>query len=383
MRVLIASDSFKGSLKSLEVADIIEKGIRRVYGAAHVEKIALADGGEGTVEAIVESLKGEYRCVEVSGPLGDKVRARYGVVNGGTAIIEMAEASGLYLIPGEKRNPLATSTYGTGELIRDAMNLGCRRIILGIGGSATNDGGMGMAAALGVKFLDQNGNHLEPGGGHLDRLSKIDIGGISPLIAETEFLVASDVNNPLCGERGASRVFGPQKGASRQMVEVLDRNLLHYADIIKKELSMDVKDVPGAGAAGGTGAGLVVFCGAKIAKGIDVVLDTVNIEDRIKDADVVITGEGRLDEQTAYGKAPVGLALRAKKYGKPVFAVVGSIGKGADLVYRHGIDAVMSAVVNPVTLDEAIKESPRLIEEASERLFRIIRAVESAAPFAS
>jgi glycerate kinase len=232
-----------------------------------------------------------------------------------------------------------------------------------------------------VKFLDKDGNHLEMGGGSLDRLHKIDISGLAPLVGETEFVVASDVSNPLCGERGASRVFGPQKGASPQMVEILDENLLHYANIIKKDLDMDVNDVPGAGAAGGLGAGLVAFCKAKLAKGIDIVLDTVNIEDKIKEADIVITGEGRLDGQTVYGKVPVGIGLRAKKYNKPVFAVAGSIGKGAELVYRHGIDAVMSAIVAPITIEEAIKESPVLIEEASERLFRIIRAVEKSAIF--
>lgn len=375
MKVLIATDSFKGSLKSLEAADIIEKGIRRVYSAAQVEKIAIADGGEGTVEAMVESLQGEYRYAEVSDPIGNKVRARYGIVNGDTAIIEMAEASGLYLVPKDKRNPLTTSTYGTGELIRDALSRGCRKIILGIGGSATNDGGMGMAAALGVKFLDQDGNHLAMGGGFLDRLQKIDISGIISLVDETEFVVACDVNNPLCGERGASRVFGPQKGASPQMVDMLDKNLRHYADIINKNLSIDVFDTPGAGAAGGLGAGLMVFCKAKLMKGMDIVLNTINIDDRIKEADIVITGEGRLDEQTAYGKVPVGIGLRAKKYGKLVFAIAGSIAAGAELVYQHGIDSAMSAIAAPMTLDEAISDSPRLIEEASERLFRIIRAV--------
>ena len=218
MKVLIATDSFKGSLKSLEAAALIGKGIRRVYSAAQVEKIAIADGGEGTVEAMVESLQGEYRSAEVSDPIGNKVRASYGIVNGDTAIIEMAEASGLYLVPQEKRNPLTTSTYGTGELIKDALSRGCRKVILGIGGSATNDGGMGMAAALGVKFLDQDGEPLAMGGGFLDRLQRIDVSGIMPLVDETEFVVACDVNNPLCGERGASRVFGPQKGASPQMV---------------------------------------------------------------------------------------------------------------------------------------------------------------------
>ena len=375
MKVLIATDSFKGSLKSLEVADIIEKGIRRVYRTAEVEKIAIADGGEGTVEAMVESLKGEYRSAVVSDPIGKQVRARYGIVNGDTAIIEMAEASGLYLVPKEKRNPLTTSTYGTGELIRDALSRGCRKVILGIGGSATNDGGMGMAAALGVQFLDQDGEPLAMGGGFLDRLQRIDMSSITPLVGETEFVVACDVNNPLCGESGASRVFGPQKGASPQMVELLEKNLRHYADVIKKDLAIDVLDAPGGGAAGGLGAGLMVFCRANLLKGMDIVLDTLNIDDRIKAADIVITGEGRLDEQTAYGKVPVGIGLRAKKYKKPVFAIAGSIAPGADLVYQNGVDSAVSAVSAPMTIDEAISESPRLIEEASERLFRIIRAV--------
>jgi glycerate kinase len=375
MRVLIATDSFKGSLKSLEAAAFIEKGIRRVYSTAQVEKIAIADGGEGTVEAMVESLRGQYRQAEVSDPVGNKVRARYGIVNGDTAIIEMAEASGLYLVPQEKRNPFTTSTYGTGELIRDALSRGCRKIILGIGGSATNDGGMGMAAALGVKFLDKEGEPLAMGGGFLDKLQRVDISSVMPLVSQTEFVVACDVNNPLCGERGASRVFGPQKGASPQMVEVLDNNLRHYAEIIKKDLAIDVLDAPGGGAAGGLGAGLMVFCRAKLMKGMDIILNTINIDDRIKEADIVITGEGRLDEQTAYGKVPAGIGLRAKKYGKPVFAIAGSIAKGGDLVYQHGVDSAMSAIAAPMTIDEAIRESPRLIEEASERLFRIIRAV--------
>ena len=383
MRVLIATDSFKGSLKSLEVANIIETGIRSVYSIAQFEKIAIADGGEGTVEAMVESLKGEYRYTEVSDPIGNNVRARYGIINGDTAIIEMAEASGLYLVPKDKRNPLITSTYGTGELIRDALSRGCRKILLGIGGSATNDGGMGMAAALGVKFLDKDGEPLAMGGGFLDRLQGIDISSVIPWVDETEFVVACDVNNPLCGERGASRVFGPQKGASPQMVELLDKNLLHYADIIKKDLSIDVLDAPGGGAAGGLGAGLMVFCKAKLMKGMDIVLNTINIDDRIKAADIVITGEGRLDEQTAYGQVPVGVGLRAKKYDKPVFAIVGSIAKGAELVYQQGIDSAVSAITAPMTIDEAIRESPRLIEEASERLFRIISAVAKYAPVAS
>jgi glycerate 2-kinase len=375
MRVLIAMDSFKGNLKSLDVAGIVEKGIRRVYSGAVVEKVAIADGGEGTAEAIVESLKGEYIRVPVCDPVGKMIQAEYGIVNRDTAIIEMAAASGLYLVPEDKRNPLLTSTYGTGELILDAISRGCNKIILGIGGSATNDGGIGMAMALGIRFLDQNGKNIGTGGGSLDRLKRIDTSGIHPAVKATVFQVACDVNNPLCGEKGASRVFGPQKGATPQAVELLDKNLLHYAEVIKTDLAMDIVNMPGAGAAGGLGAGLMVFCGATLSRGIDIVLDTVKIEEKIKNADIVITGEGRVDGQTIFGKVPVGIASRAKKYHKPVFAIAGFIDKGAELVYEHGIDAVMSSMVGPLSLDDAIKESPRLIEEASERLFRIIRAV--------
>lgn len=375
MKVLIAMDSFKGNLSSSGAADIVEKGLRRVYGSATVDKVAIADGGEGTVEAIANSLNGEYVFATVTNPVGDKVQARYSIVNGNTAIFEMAEASGLCLVTEGKRNPLKTSTYGTGEMIKDALNKGCRKIIMGIGGSATNDGGMGMAAALGAQFLDIDGKSLDMGGGALDKLHTIDLRNIDPRIKETDFIVACDVSNPLYGEKGASRVFGPQKGATPQMADILDRNLQHFADIIKKDLSVDVANVPGSGAAGGLGAGLMAFCNAVLSKGIDIVLDSVNIDERIKDVDIVITGEGRVDGQTIYGKVPAGIAARAKKYNKPVFVIAGFMDKGAELVYQHGVDAVMSSMVGPLSLEDAIRESPRLIEEASERLFRIIKAV--------
>jgi glycerate 2-kinase len=376
MNVLIAMDSFKGNLDSLEVAKIVECGIKKVYKDAIFDKVAIADGGEGTVRALVEGLNGEYIRIDVSGPLGDNVTATYGIVDGSTAIIEMAEASGLSLVPKDKRNPLITSTFGTGELIADALKRGCRKVILGIGGSATNDGGMGMAAALGVKFLDKHCSEIGYGGGCLDKLVSIDISSLNPGIKETEFLVACDVNNFLCGEKGASKVYGPQKGATPEMVVLLDRNLLHYSEIIKKQMSVDIGNIPGAGAAGGLGAGLLAFCGAVMSKGIDLVLDTVKIEERIKNVDIVITGEGRVDGQTIYGKVPVGIAARAKKYNKPIFAIAGFIDEGAELVYDFGIDAVMSSMVGPLSLEEAIKQSPKLIEEAAERLFRIIRAVK-------
>jgi len=375
MKVLIAMDSFKGNFDSLTVAGIVERGIRKVYKDATIDKVAIADGGEGTVDAIVKTLNGRYERIEVTGPMGSKVIAKYGIVDGNTAVIEMAEASGLALVPENERNPLRASTYGTGELILDAINKGCTRIIMGIGGSATNDGGTGMARALGARFLDSEGKELDEGGGSLDSLARIDISGMNEKIASTEFIVACDVTNPLYGEKGASAVFGPQKGADSEMVKILDNNLRHYSEIVKRDLGIDVANEPGTGAAGGLGYGLMVFCKARLTKGIEMVLDTIKIENRMKDVDVVITGEGRVDGQTVFGKVPVGIAARAKKFGKPVFAIAGFMDEGADLVYDHGIDAVMSSMIGPMTLQEAIEESESLIERASERLFRIIKAV--------
>jgi glycerate kinase len=375
MKVLIAMDSFKGTLKSLEAAAFVEKGIRRAYPLADVEKVAVADGGEGTTASIVENLNGEYIDVTVSGPMNHPTRARYGIIHNNTAVIEMAEASGLHLVPENQRNPFAASTYGTGELIRDALKRNCRKIIMGIGGSATNDGGMGMAAALGVQFLNSEGNLLEGNGGSLDKIAAIKTAKINPAVKKAEFLVACDVTNPLCGKTGASFVFGPQKGAGPQDIQLLDNGLKRYANIIKADLGIDIADIPGAGAGGGLGAGLMAFCGAALKRGIDIVLDIINFEDKIRVADIIITGEGKVDGQTAYGKAPVGIAARAKKFGKPVFAITGFCGDGANLVYQHGIDAVLSAVTRPASLEEIIADSPQLIEEAAERLFRIIRAV--------
>ncbi|MCX8130451.1 MAG: glycerate kinase [Clostridia bacterium] len=372
MRVLIAMDSFKGSLTSFEAADAVEKGLKRVFKNASVEKVAVADGGEGTVDALVQSLDGEFVSIEVSDPLGNKVQARYGIVNGDTAVIEMAEASGLCLIPESKRNPLITSTFGTGELIADALKRGCTKVIMGIGGSATNDGGMGMAKALGVKFYDADGNDVGHGGGALGRLVRIDVSGMNTEVGKAEFLAACDVNNPLYGNTGASKIFAPQKGATDEMVEILDRNLCHYASIVKNCLGIDLEEVPGAGAAGGLGAGLMVFCKAKLVKGIDLVLDLLKIDEKIKMADIVITGEGRIDSQTAYGKLPVGIAKVAKKYNKPVFAIAGFIGEGAELVYESGIDSILSSMTGPMSLEQSMQNSKRLIADASERLFRIV-----------
>ena len=327
MKVLIAMDSFKGTFSSLSVANMIENGLKRVYKIAVVDKISIADGGEGTVEAIIQSMEGKYVFTKVLDPLGNQIDARYGIVNETVAVIEMAEASGLSLIPEKNRNPLATSSYGTGQLILHALNKGCKKIIMGIGGSATNDGGVGMATALGAKFLDEKGKELKYGGGVLDKLHHIDINNLDERVNGVEFIVACDVNNPLYGENGASKIFAPQKGADLKMVEKLDKNLYHYSNIIEQDLGKKVGNIPGAGAAGGLGAGLMAFCNAKLSRGIDVVLDMLDIDERIKKADIIITGEGRIDSQTVCGKVPIGIAGRAKQFDKPVFAIAGFFGR--------------------------------------------------------
>ncbi len=375
MRVLIAADSFKGSLSSLKVAEAVERGVRQVYPGAEVHKAAVADGGEGTVEAMVEYLQGRYVHAEVTGPLGEKITAKYGIIGGDTAIIEMAETSGLCLVPDGKRNPLLTTTYGTGELILDSINRGCRKIIIGIGGSATNDGGAGMASALGAGLTDNRGQPIGMGGGALDTLERIGTAGMDPRLKTVDILVACDVDNPLCGESGASKVFGPQKGATPEMIEQLDKNLHRFSEIIKRDMGIEIENIPGAGAAGGLGGGLIAFCGARHFKGIDLILDILNMDKLIMEADIVITGEGRIDGQTIYGKVPMGIAALAKKYRRPVFAITGYIGKDARLVYEKGIDSIVSAMAAPISVPEAMKNAPKLIAEASERLFRIIRAV--------
>lgn len=375
MKVLIAMDSFKGSLSSLEAAESVEKGIKKVYTGASIYKLGVADGGEGTTQAVVDCLGGRYISREVAGPLGERITARYGIVNEDTAIIEMAEASGLCLIPEGRRNPFITSTYGTGELILDAMDKNCSKIIIGIGGSATNDGGAGMAMAMGARLLNARGTSIGTGGGALGELECIDIGGLDARLKQTQIMAACDVSNPLCGENGASKVFGPQKGATPDMVERLDKNLYHFSEIIKRDLHMEICNTPGAGAAGGLGGGLMAFCGAKQYKGVDLILDILRIDNMIENSDIVITGEGRIDGQTVYGKVPVGVAARAQKHNRPVFAIAGFLDKGAELVYEHGIDSVASAMAGPMSVQEAMAQAPKLVEEASERLFRVIRAM--------
>ena len=374
MNIVLAVDSFKGSCSAIEVTEHLETGIRRVLPQATVQKIPVADGGEGTVQALLYAVGGSLRKKEVTGPLGEKVVAEYGVLDNGVAVLEMASASGLPLVAPEDRNPLVATTYGTGELIRQVLDEGYRKLVIGIGGSATNDAGVGMAQALGASFLDAQGQELPYGGGVLDRLSQVDLSKLDPRLKECEITVACDVTNPLCGPTGASHIYGPQKGATLEMVLQLDHNLGHFADVVEGALGLSFREIPGAGAAGGLGAGLMAFCGAQVKSGIDTVLDAVQLEQRIAQADLVITGEGRIDGQSVFGKVPVGVAQRSKQVKNlPVVAVVGGIGPGAEATYDYGIDAILSTVNGPMSLQQAMEQAPQLLAEAGERVIRLIR----------
>jgi glycerate kinase len=354
MKIVIAPDSYKESLSALEVAEEIEAGFREVLPDAEYLKLPMADGGEGTVAAMVASTGGSLLESDVTGPLGESVKACYGLTGDGkTAIIEMASASGLALVAANLRNPLETTTFGTGELIRAALDAGARHLVIGIGGSATNDGGTGMLQALGVKLLDHDDRQIGFGGGSLANLDRIDISGMDQRLKECNIEAACDVNNPLTGPKGASRIFGPQKGATAEMVAQLDANLSRYAGLINRDLGVQVDSVPGAGAAGGMGAALLAFFGAKLRPGIEIVVETVGLEAIIKDADLVITGEGRIDSQSIHGKTPIGVAAVAKRYGKPVIGIAGSLSHDVDVVHEYGIDAVFSVLSQVGTLEEA------------------------------
>jgi len=377
IRFLIACDSFKGSASSKQVGEAIKSGILRAVPDAHVEVVPVADGGEGTVQALVDATGGRLVTATVTNPIGEKIEATFGILGDGqTAVIEMAAASGLTLIPPEKRNPWVTTTYGTGELIKAALEHGCRKIIIGIGGSATNDAGAGMAQALGVKLLDEHGKQIGFGGGELGRLRRIDMSGLDKRATEAEFIVACDVDNPLTGERGASYVYAPQKGATPEMLPKLDSNLRHFAEVVRQQLGIDVEHVPGSGAAGGLGAGLMAFLKAKLRKGTEIVFELVKLDEKIASADIVITGEGQIDAQTVFGKTPIGVAKLAKQYGKPVIAITGSIGDGADSVHSHGIDAMFSIVNRPMPLEKAMKEVEALLTSTGEQLARLVATLK-------
>lgn len=372
MKIVIAPDSYKGSVSAVGVAEAMERGVRKVFPEAEVIKMPIADGGEGTVETMIEASGGTWVEETVVGPLGEPVKAGWGIMGDGeTGVIEMAAASGLPLV-GTRKNPMITTTYGTGELIVSALNRGLKRIIIGIGGSATNDGGVGMARALGVRFLDAEGKELANGGGALADLATIDVSGIDKRIQDVTLLVACDVDNPLCGPTGASFVYGPQKGATPEMVEALDAALANYADIAEKTLGKSVKDTPGAGAAGGLGAGLMLFTQTELRPGIDIILEVNEFDKALQGASLMLTGEGQTDFQTARGKAPVGAAKWAKKYDIPVVCISGGLGQGANDVLAHGIDAIASIAPHPISLEDCIAQGEQLLEDATERICRLV-----------
>ena len=365
MKIVVAPDSFKGSLTAIEVSDAIEQGIREIFPEAEIKKIPMADGGDGTVQCLVNATGGKILREKVTGPLGDEVLASYGILGDKrTAVIEMAEASGLTLVPENKRNPLITTTYGTGQLIKATLDQGCRKMIIGIGGSATNDGGAGMVQALGVKLLDREGREIGFGGGELKKIIRIDISYMDKRLSNTKVVVASDVTNPLCGPKGASRIYGPQKGATPEVIEELDESLAYFADVIKRDLNKDVKDIPGAGAAGGLGASLMAFLDAELRPGIEIMVEIAKLEQAIKDADLVITGEGKIDSQTIYGKAPIGVAKIAKKYNIPVIAIAAIIGDDADIVHQYGIDNLIKVSEPPMSLTETKPNKVWLIKKS-------------------
>lgn len=371
MKIVVAPDSFKGSLTALEVSDAIEKGIREVFPEAEIIKIPMADGGDGTVECLVNATGGEILREKVIGPLGNEILAHYGILGDRkTAIVEMAAASGLTLVPEGKRNPLITTTYGTGQLIKAALNQGCRKMIIGIGGSATNDGGAGMLQALGVKLLNQEGKEVGFGGGELKKIVKIDISSLDNRLSDIRVLVASDVNNPLCGPMGASRIYGPQKGATPEIIEELDKSLSYFAGLIKRDLNKDIKDIPGAGAAGGLGASLMAFLNAELRPGIEIMIEAVKLEQAIKDADLVITGEGKIDSQTIYGKAPIGVAKIAKKHNVPVVAVAAIIEEDSRIFQSYGIDTLIKVSEPPMRLSEIKTKKIWLIKKSIKQFLR-------------
>lgn len=358
MKIVIAPDSYKESLSALEVANAIEQGFREIWPDADYVKLPVADGGEGTVEAMVAATAGRIVDVDVTGPLGEPVTAFFGLSGDErTAFIEMAAASGLEQVPVALRDPLKTTSWGTGELIRHALDAGVDHIIIGLGGSATNDGGAGMVQALGAKLLDARQNDIGQGGAALESLAQIDISQLDKRLAACRIEVACDVTNPLTGKEGASAVFGPQKGATAETIDRLDTALAHYAQMIARDLQVDVLELAGGGAAGGMGAALYAFCGAQLRRGIEIVTDALQLDECVADADLVVTGEGRIDSQTIHGKVPVGVAKVAKRYHKPVIGIAGSLTPDVGIVHEHGLDAVFSVIYTICTLDDALKNA--------------------------
>ncbi len=378
MKIVIAPDSWKECMSAMDVARNIADGMRQVFPGAQYALLPMADGGEGTVKALVEATRGRLVSVSVTGPEGKPVAAFYGLSDDGhCAFIEMAAASGLALVNKKDRDPMVATSRGTGELILAALNAGARKFILGIGGSATNDAGAGMLQALGVRLLDKRGEALPSGGAALLQLERIDTSGLDSRLASCIIEVACDVDNPLTGEKGASAVFGPQKGATREMVAQLDAALVHFAQVVQRDMAIDVLSLPGGGAAGGMGAALSAFCGATLRQGVHMVMDALGLETQLRDADIIITGEGRTDGQTACGKVPAGVAELAKRYAKPVIILSGSLEQDADMVYQRGVDAMFSVLARIVTLEEALDDAAINIRNAAKNIAQILAIGQS------
>ena len=373
MKIVIAPDSFKESLTALEVANAIERGFKRIFPNAEYVKLPMADGGEGTVQSLVDATQGRLIEAEVTAPLGNQVKSFFGLSGDGkTAIIEMAAASGLHLVPMDERNPCQTTSFGTGELIKQALDLGVQHIILGIGGSATNDGGAGMLQALGLRLLDKNGQSIGFGGTALSNLAEIQLADLDPRLQHVQIEVACDVNNPLCGERGASAIFGPQKGATPEMVKELDAALAHFAEIADRDCGKQIKEQSGAGAAGGMGGGLLLLPNVQLKAGVQIVLDNLKFAEQVKDADLVITGEGRMDAQSILGKTPIGVARTAKQFNRPVIAIAGCLREDYEVVYEHGIDAVFPIIRNLGDLPIILKQGEQNLISTAQNVARLL-----------
>ncbi|ETI59766.1 glycerate kinase family protein [Marinomonas profundimaris] len=379
MKIIIAPDSFKESLTALGVANAIEVGFRHVFPDAEYIKVPMADGGEGTVQSMIDATQGQFIDLEVTGPLGSQVMAQYGILGAPdgqeptTAVIEMASASGLHLVPRDQRNPFLTTSFGTGELIKDALDRGIKHIVLGLGGSATNDAGVGLAQALGIQFQDDNHQELPFGGMALAQLSHVDLSQAHPLLAECRFDVACDVDNPLCGERGASAIFGPQKGATSDMIEQLDKTLAHFADVLVQSGFADHRLDPGAGAAGGMGLGAKVFLNAELKPGIEIVMDTVGLANKLQGADLVITGEGRIDGQTVFGKTPMGVLKQANAQKIPTIGIAGSLGNDADAILAYGMLAIFPIIPALDSLDNVLSQAESNLINTSRNIASILK----------
>lgn len=374
MKFLFASDSFKGTLSSEQIITLLDAAAKYVFPDCETMGIPVADGGEGTIDAVISVLHGSIYEVDVHGPLMEAVVSRYGETGNGAAVIEMAAASGLPMVPVDKRDPRVTTTYGTGELIKTALDCGCRDITIAIGGSATNDGGMGAMRALGIRFLDENGEELSGCGNDLARVADIDISGLHSAVKDARFTIMCDVNNPLTGPDGATYTFGKQKGGSPEILDELEQGMIHYAALIREKMGTDVDQIPGSGAAGGLGAAFCVFLKAEMKSGIETVLDLIHFDELLEGVDLVITGEGRIDWQSAFGKVPSGIGNRCRKKGIPAIAIVGGMGDKAEMIFDHGIDSIITTINGAMGLDEALERAEELYAGAAERAFRMVKA---------